>query len=73
MTQTNTHTQTGSDGLVSTCPPCHYPGGDGGEQRENERERDGGGGRRGGERKEGENGRDGQKKKRETERAESSV
>lgn len=29
------HTQTGgSDGLVSTCPPCHYPGGDGGEQSE---------------------------------------
>lgn len=31
----HTHTQAGgTDGLVSTCPPCHYPGGDGGEQRE---------------------------------------
>lgn len=36
---THNHTQTGGrDGLVSTCPPCHYPGGDRGEQSERERD-----------------------------------
>lgn len=41
---THNHTQTGGrDGLVSTCPPSHYPGGDRGEQSERERYEEGGG------------------------------
>lgn len=70
---THNHTQTGGrDGLVSTCPPCHYPGGDRGEQSERERYEEGGGrrGREGGmggkmeEVEEGRKRRDKQKKKR---------